>query len=344
MDIQKIFIILFLLSINLIFSQTGTISGTVIDSSSGEPLIGANILLEGKSLGAATNESGFYEINDIPTGLYTIKCRFIGYGEKKDTVLFSSTSKQEINFKLAQEPYSPDKVIVVACNNNYDDYFNYSISNKFPAINEIISIRLNLTVPPNYTGLRKMFIFFSHENTNIAESYTVVKGSEIDSFYFKEGEKISMELDVKFLEARPYELNFYPGLLKYGKNTSIYVGGSFRKCTKVKYLEMAIDSLKTQINLLEKFKDLQKLNKFGILIKKTLKEIHYDYYSEYDIKNAKFIEEKNHNYYNELLDIYIRLVEKYNKLVEAYTIRQVIVSRVAVRLMHVPEDWIVTKH
>jgi hypothetical protein len=45
---------------------TGKIAGTVKDKKTGEPLIGANIRLEGSALGAATNIDGSYFIINVP--------------------------------------------------------------------------------------------------------------------------------------------------------------------------------------------------------------------------------------------------------------------------------------
>ena len=58
-------------------SLTGKISGTV--TSDGQPLVGANVILEGTSSGAATDESGVYYIFDVQPGIYTMRVNYIGY-------------------------------------------------------------------------------------------------------------------------------------------------------------------------------------------------------------------------------------------------------------------------
>jgi len=58
---------------------TGKISGVIIDYSTDEPLPGANIVLEGTFLGAASDLDGFYNILTIPPGTYTVKVSMIGY-------------------------------------------------------------------------------------------------------------------------------------------------------------------------------------------------------------------------------------------------------------------------
>jgi hypothetical protein len=55
------------------------IEGKVIDGATGEELWGANVVLIGTSLGAATDEKGFYRITNVEPGEYTIRASYIGY-------------------------------------------------------------------------------------------------------------------------------------------------------------------------------------------------------------------------------------------------------------------------
>lgn len=76
---KKTFFVLLIFAINVYAGITGKLSGVVKDASTGEPLVGANILLEGTSFGAATNIDGEYVILNIPPGKYRVKISFIGY-------------------------------------------------------------------------------------------------------------------------------------------------------------------------------------------------------------------------------------------------------------------------
>jgi outer membrane receptor protein involved in Fe transport len=58
---------------------TGKIAGIVIDQSSDDPLPGANVFLEGTSIGAATELNGYFSIINVPPGLYTVNVQMIGY-------------------------------------------------------------------------------------------------------------------------------------------------------------------------------------------------------------------------------------------------------------------------
>jgi len=63
----------------LLLAQDGKLRGKVTDKESGEPLIGANITVEGTGLGAASDINGEYIILSVPPGVYAVKASYIGY-------------------------------------------------------------------------------------------------------------------------------------------------------------------------------------------------------------------------------------------------------------------------
>jgi hypothetical protein len=58
--------------------QKFTLSGYLKDSTSGESLLGATVLVTELNKGAASNEYGFYSLT-LPAGKYTLKASYIGY-------------------------------------------------------------------------------------------------------------------------------------------------------------------------------------------------------------------------------------------------------------------------
>ena len=109
------FTLLVLSSPILLFSQTGKIVGKVLDKESGEALIGANVLIEGTNLGAATDVSGDYVILNIPPGSYTITAKYIGFRDVRiENIKVSVNLTTEANFDLPSETYETETVIVVA--------------------------------------------------------------------------------------------------------------------------------------------------------------------------------------------------------------------------------------
>ena len=59
-------------------STTAKLAGVVADAD-GNPLVGANVVVEGSNLGAATDELGRYYILDVPVGNYDLRAEYIGY-------------------------------------------------------------------------------------------------------------------------------------------------------------------------------------------------------------------------------------------------------------------------
>jgi hypothetical protein len=62
-----------------------TISGTLIDSISGETLPYATVGVEGQNVGTLTNSYGFYSLT-LPENHYKLICRFVGYQEKQFSI------------------------------------------------------------------------------------------------------------------------------------------------------------------------------------------------------------------------------------------------------------------
>lgn len=58
---------------------TGKIQGVVKDKSTGDPLPGVNVLIEGTQQGAATDRQGYYFITNVPPGTYTVAISMMGY-------------------------------------------------------------------------------------------------------------------------------------------------------------------------------------------------------------------------------------------------------------------------
>ncbi len=80
--------------------DTGKLYGQVTDSL-GQPLPGANVIVEGTSLGAATDLDGKYFIIGIPFGTYTVTASFVGFEPASaDSVVIREGFTTELNFDL----------------------------------------------------------------------------------------------------------------------------------------------------------------------------------------------------------------------------------------------------
>ncbi|MFH1851758.1 MAG: TonB-dependent receptor [Candidatus Neomarinimicrobiota bacterium] len=62
-------------------TTTGKIRGRVTDDATKHTLVGANVVIEGMMLGAATDLNGEYYILQVPPGIYNVRILMIGYKE-----------------------------------------------------------------------------------------------------------------------------------------------------------------------------------------------------------------------------------------------------------------------
>jgi len=118
MKIRKIIVIYllyFLLGINLFGGTTGKISGTILQKTDGFPLVGVNVVLVGAMQGAATDGDGFYNIINIAPGTYELKISMIGYKTITMTdIHVSSDHTTKINVSMETATIQGEEVVVVA--------------------------------------------------------------------------------------------------------------------------------------------------------------------------------------------------------------------------------------
>lgn len=93
-----------LLIVHAVFAgTTGKIAGQVVDASSGEPLPGANVIVEGTTLGAATDLEGNFVILRVPPGSYSLVASMIGYTSfRYENVQVTIDKTTRLRFELSE--------------------------------------------------------------------------------------------------------------------------------------------------------------------------------------------------------------------------------------------------
>ena len=110
-------------------AQTGTITGTITDDESGDPLPGVNVLVVGTQSGAATGADGTYEITGVKPGTYTIRASFIGYGdETAEGVEVQSGETTVADIAMQQQAQGLDEVVVVGYGTEQAENLTGSVS------------------------------------------------------------------------------------------------------------------------------------------------------------------------------------------------------------------------
>ena len=80
-------------------NDEGSVSGTVLGNE--VPLIGANVFLEGTTLGSTTDSLGNYVINNIPVGKYLVRADFVGYKTMKQEIYISIKDAEDSDDELS---------------------------------------------------------------------------------------------------------------------------------------------------------------------------------------------------------------------------------------------------
>ncbi|MBE7634248.1 TonB-dependent receptor plug domain-containing protein [Tenacibaculum finnmarkense genomovar ulcerans] len=93
--------------------QKYSISGTVKDATTGETLLGANIVIKDALKGTTTNEYGFYSMT-ILKGIYVLQISYVGYKSKEIKVDLSNNIKR--NFELTLAENALEEVVVKSTN------------------------------------------------------------------------------------------------------------------------------------------------------------------------------------------------------------------------------------
>ncbi len=118
--LRKLPVVSLLLAIVVTASQllycapTGKITGKVTDATNNQPLLGANVILVGTSMGAAADMDGNFTISNVPDGSYRLRTSYIGYKTETINVQVKDGLELVENIKLEPVGITGKEVVVTA--------------------------------------------------------------------------------------------------------------------------------------------------------------------------------------------------------------------------------------
>lgn len=118
-----------------ISAKNSSIEGYIKDKQTGEPMIGANVVLEGTSMGAATDIDGKYVISNLLPGNYTIHVTYIGYKEQSTKITVIEGKSIRLDFKLELVGIEGETVVVTAQASGQKQAINQQLTS-----NQIVNI------------------------------------------------------------------------------------------------------------------------------------------------------------------------------------------------------------
>ncbi|NJK93665.1 MAG: hypothetical protein HC905_00935 [Bacteroidales bacterium] len=88
--------------------QQQKVKGTITDATTGEPIIGANVVIEGTTIGTITDINGAFSL-DIPSTNVQLVVSYIGYNTEK----VQYTGQGTLDIKLVPDVTKLDEIVVV---------------------------------------------------------------------------------------------------------------------------------------------------------------------------------------------------------------------------------------
>lgn len=105
-------------------STSGIISGEVRDAITKQPLPGANIIIVGTNIGAASDVNGYYVIKNVAAGKYTLRSSMMGYEPPAYADLIINPNRNHsVVFELRPAAMEMNEINVTA------DYFSKPVEN-----------------------------------------------------------------------------------------------------------------------------------------------------------------------------------------------------------------------
>jgi len=108
--IKHIFVVFILLFSTSVHAQT-TLTGKVIDAESGEPLVGANIILQGSELGVVSDLDGEFVFRNLERNQYVLRVSYVGYAVSTREIDMTS-DYQRVEISLIPVSYEFNTIVV----------------------------------------------------------------------------------------------------------------------------------------------------------------------------------------------------------------------------------------
>lgn len=233
----------FLIGTELYYAQTsGKLSGRVVDDK-GEPLIGVNVIIEGTTIGAATDIDGYYSLINLRAGVYKVRYRSIGYQTKVfEKVKISPDQTTQMNVTLPEEAIQGEEVTVVASKPIVE--FNQTSSvvsvgkdeiKDLPiqSLTEIVNLQAGV-VEGHFRGGRIGEVQYQVDGVTVNNPFDNSSSLQLDRSVLEEVQVISGTFDAKYGQAMSGVVNavLRSGGDKFEYSGEFYSGDYFTTDTK----------------------------------------------------------------------------------------------------------------
>jgi outer membrane receptor for ferrienterochelin and colicin len=111
--LQRVLTFMLIIVSTYALAQNGTISGVVTDATTGETVIGANVVIQGTTVGAATDIDGKFTIANVKPGTYNLQVTFVTYkAHVIPDVVVESGKKTDIQVQMQEDVSELQEVVI----------------------------------------------------------------------------------------------------------------------------------------------------------------------------------------------------------------------------------------
>ena len=245
--IQQFFILfaVLLLTIPLFAGTTGKISGTVTDQETGEPIVGANVIIEGTYLGASADLEGYFSISNIPPGEYRVIFSAVGYQKiivEKVRVNIDLTTN--LDMKLSSSVIQLNQEVVVTSQRPLvqKDLTSTSVtisSNEIrmmpvESIGQIVNLQAGV-IDGHFRGGRSNDVAYLIDGVAVTDAYNGGFGVQVENSSVRQMEVISGTFNAEYGQALSGVVNIVTqsGSDKFEGYVSGYVGSYFTNSSDI---------------------------------------------------------------------------------------------------------------
>ncbi len=242
--LKAILLILIITNLNLLAGTTGKISGKITDEN-GDPVIGANVIVEGTYLGAAADENGYYYINSVPPGTHRLIVSAVGYHKltvEKVVVKIDLTTKVDI--KLTSTAFQLGSEVVVQASRPLVQKDLTSTSATVSSgeiklmpvesVNQLINLQAGV-VGGHFRGGRSNEVAYLIDGVSVSDAYNSGFSLEVENSSIRQMEVITGTFNAEYGQAMSGVVNIVTqdGSNKLEGSVSGYVGNYFTKHTDI---------------------------------------------------------------------------------------------------------------
>jgi len=226
-------------SVSVFAGTTGKISGNVTDKETGEPIVGANIIIEGTYLGASADLEGYYSIGNIPPGEYRVIFSAVGYQKiivEKVLVKIDLTTQIDMKLNSAVIQLGQDVVVTSQRPLVQKDLTSTSVtisSNDIKmmpveSVGQIVNLQAGV-MDGHFRGGRSNDVAYLIDGVAVNDAFNGGFGVQVENSSIRQMEVISGTFNAEYGQALSGVVNIVTqsGSNKFEAYVTGYAGGYF---------------------------------------------------------------------------------------------------------------------